>query len=157
MRDLLSVCRYIAVANGTSLARSTIALRPYTGRWVIQQPSISGVDNQRIQEAPLAIYAAELVGLTLEVNDAKWHQLIDPDKFDLVISVDSAYYLTDHASLAQFKLLKPQAEIMAYYSTYEPTPATHSVMAVDEVITSRGVVSNPCGQLAPYRHPNIRL
>jgi len=46
---------------------------------------------------------------------------------------------------------------MVYYSTYEPTPASHSIMSVDEVISTEGIVSNPCGQLAPYRHPNVRL
>lgn len=86
-----------------------------------------------------------------------WHELQNPQRYDLVIAVDSVYYLTDPLSEAHFRLLRPNAEIMAYYSTYEPTPASHSVMCVDEVVTSKGIVSNPCGQLAPYRHPNIRL
>lgn len=91
------------------------------------------------------MFTAELAGLQLEVNDAKWHELVNPQIYDLIIAVDSVYYLTDPQSQAHFKLLQPRAEIMAYYSTYEPTPATHSVMAVDEVVSSSGIVSNPSG------------
>lgn len=91
------------------------------------------------------------------MNEATWDELQNPQNYELILSVDSVYYLTDELSRAQFRRLRPHAEIMAYYSTYEPTPATHSVMSVDEVVSAEGIVSNPCGQLAPYRHPNVRL
>ena len=106
---------------------------------------ISGVDGLRVNESNQAVFIARLAGLTLEVNNARWHELVNPQNYDLVLSVDSVYYLTDPLSLAHFKLLKRETEIMAYYSTYEPTPATHGIMAVDEVVTAAGIVSDPCG------------
>jgi len=50
---------------------------------------------------------ADLAGLDLQVHEARWDELQHPQAYELVLSVDSVYYLTDELSRAQFQRLRP--------------------------------------------------